>query len=553
MDYYFRISKYIVLTVLVLLINCQKPTEFEFNNQLDPYSDSYIPNSPANVILIKKNNVIEIQWSDESLAETGFQIKRSINDTAFKLIGNTGPDQKSWRDTLHFPTHPIVYGIESISDNGISEMTISDTLFSYVNIDYEILGQGAVYIGGYNNLPDSIIYNKIINVAAVPSDCWIFDKWNNSNKETTISIELNKDTLIQATFLQNPNDYTININQIGSGQIILKPNKTSYDCGEVVNIIANPEIGWNFQKWSGNINSDQNTLQLTVTDDIDITGSFEIQTFNLSVDVIGQGNVTEFKKNKITTYQYGDIVELEAVPNDWWAFSNWSGDINSSSQNIQLAMKEDVSITANFEESNLSTVLDSRDSKEYRIVRISDQIWMAENLNIGTKINSTSNQHNNGQIEKYCYGDNTTNCNEFGGLYAYEEAMNYILQDGSRGICMEGWHIPTDNDWQTLEINLGMSQSDAGRNGWRGTNQGRELKSSENWNGSNSSGFSSLPAGIYTIGQSSYLYMGIDSFTAYISSNIKTVRQLSSNNEIKRTNEYWGWNNSTLSVRCIKD
>jgi uncharacterized protein (TIGR02145 family) len=553
MDYYFLNLKYILLTVLVLLINCQKPTEFEFNNELDPYSVNYIPKSPANLTLSRKDNVIEIQWSDESLEETGFQIKRSINDSDFELIGNTGPNQITWRDTLQFPTYPIVYGVASISDNGMSHMTISDTLFSYVNIDYEILGQGAVYIEGFNNLPDSIIYNKNIKVTAVPSDCWIFDKWNNSDRETTISIELKKDTLIQATFLQNPNDYTINISQIGSGQIILTPNKSSYNCGEVVNITANPEIGWDFQSWSGNINSDQNTLQVTVTDDINITGAFEIQTFNLSVDVIGQGNVNESKKNKITTYQYGDIVELEAAPNDWWAFSNWSGDINSSSQIIQLTMKEDVSITANFEESNLSTVLDSRDSKEYQIVRISDQIWMAENLNIGTKINNTSNQNNNGQIEKYCYGNVTADCNEFGGLYTYEEAMNYLLQDGSKGICMEGWHIPTDNDWQTLEMNLGMSQSDAGRNGWRGTDQGKKLKSSENWDGSNSTGFSSLPAGIYTISQTSYLYMGINSFTAYISSNIKTVRQLSSNSEIKRTNEYWGWNNSALSVRCIKD
>ena len=197
-------------------------------------------------------------------------------------------------------------------------------------------------------------------------------------------------------------------------------------------------------------------------------------------------------------------------------------------------------------------VLD-KNGNEYQVIRIGEQIWMAENLNTGTKVNSINGQSNNGQIEKYCYNDNTSNCDEFGGLYTYSEAMYYTTQDGSRGICMEGWRIPTDNDWQTLEIHLGMSQNDAERSGWRGTDQGQKLKSSEVWNGSNTSGFSSLPAGIYTISQSSYSYMGIDGSTAYISSNIKTVRQLSSNNEIKRTNEYWGWNNSALSVRCILD
>ncbi len=77
----------------------------------------------------------------------------------------------------------------------------------------------------------------------------------------------------------------------------------------------------------------------------------------------------------------------------------------------------------------------------------------------------------------------------------------------ARGLCPSGWHVPTDGEFMTLEMELGMSESEANGTGWRGTDQGTQMKSSASdspaWNGTNTSGFSGLAGGYrYTMGTS---------------------------------------------------
>lgn len=75
---------------------------------------------------------------------------------------------------------------------------------------------------------------------------------------------------------------------------------------------------------------------------------------------------------------------------------------------------------------------------------------LAQNLNVGTRINGLQEQTNNGIIKKYCYGDLDSNCNVYGGLYQWDEAMQYVTTEGVKGICPTGWHLPTDAEWCTL-------------------------------------------------------------------------------------------------------
>ena len=147
-------------------------------------------------------------------------------------------------------------------------------------------------------------------------------------------------------------------------------------------------------------------------------------------------------------------------------------------------------------------ITDVRDGKTYNTVLIGDQCWMAENLNIGDRLDGQDNQFDNGDIEKYCYGDDTLNCDTYGGLYQWGEMMQYVTTEGVQGICPIGWHIPTDDEWKTLEMQLGMTQAEADDLGWRGTDEGGKLKEtgSSHWNfpntgATNLSGFTALPGG----------------------------------------------------------
>jgi len=101
-------------------------------------------------------------------------------------------------------------------------------------------------------------------------------------------------------------------------------------------------------------------------------------------------------------------------------------------------------------------VTDARDGRVYSTIKIGQQCWMAENLNIGQLVNSTndsvshSNVSNNAAIEKYCFDNLEANCTANGGLYDWNEMMGYSTTSGIKGICPDGWHIPSDVEWTIL-------------------------------------------------------------------------------------------------------
>jgi len=136
----------------------------------------------------------------------------------------------------------------------------------------------------------------------------------------------------------------------------------------------------------------------------------------------------------------------------------------------------------------------------YNTVEIGDQCWFKENLNIGTMINGSQEQTNNSQIEKYCYGNSISNCETNGGLYQWDEMMQYVTSQGAQGICPDGWHIPTDDEWKILEGTVD-SQYGVGNSVWnqtdfRGYDAGKNLKDETNWyDGANLFDFSAFHTG----------------------------------------------------------
>jgi uncharacterized protein (TIGR02145 family) len=125
--------------------------------------------------------------------------------------------------------------------------------------------------------------------------------------------------------------------------------------------------------------------------------------------------------------------------------------------------------------------------KVYHTVKIGTQTWLKENLDVGVMIQGTANASNNGTTEKYCYNNDTANCTKYGGLYQWDEAMAYDTENGAKGICPTGWHIPTKAEFDTLAAavgNIGNSLKAIGQGelGLGGA-------------GTDSSGFSALLAG----------------------------------------------------------
>jgi len=185
----------------------------------------------------------------------------------------------------------------------------------------------------------------------------------------------------------------------------------------------------------------------------------------------------------------------------------------------------------------------------YNTVLIGTQCWMKENLNVGTMISGSQDQTNNGIIEKYCYENNPANCNEYGGLYQWDEMMQYVTTPGVQGICPNGWHVPTDGEWTTLSNYLGGESvaggkmKEAGYSHWAYPNTGA----------TNSSGFTGLPSGwkVYGISFVDLTFRNMiwtsNQYSTGISWNVKILYNYAS------TSKEYNYNTLGFSVRCTKN
>ncbi len=204
-----------------------------------------------------------------------------------------------------------------------------------------------------------------------------------------------------------------------------------------------------------------------------------------------------------------------------------------------------------------TSILMDSEGNTYNTVKIGSQCWMAENMNIGTEVNYSTYQTNNSIIEKYCYSGMTSNCNTYGGLYHWDEMMQYVSTEGSQGICPDAWHIPTDTEWKTLEMYLGMTQTEANNSGFRGTDEGGKLKEinythwqSPNTEATNSSNFIGLPGGHFYPNTFVSITFQANFWTSSSLSGKWWFRRLQyDNGQVFRG----VFDEEALSVRCIKD
>ncbi len=123
-------------------------------------------------------------------------------------------------------------------------------------------------------------------------------------------------------------------------------------------------------------------------------------------------------------------------------------------------------------------------------------------------IPGTTEMTNNSIIEKYCYDNNTANCDAYGGLYQWNEMMEYSTTPGVRGVCPAGWHLPTDAECTILTNFLGGESIAGGKMKATGTIEaGTGLWHDPNIGATNEYGFTALPGGLrYSFGY--FYYVG---------------------------------------------
>ena len=175
---------------------------------------------------------------------------------------------------------------------------------------------------------------------------------------------------------------------------------------------------------------------------------------------------------------------------------------SSSSEYVPFDHKKTLANSSKVGKDAYKQFTDPRNGRSYYYITISSSktgksvTVMAENLNIGEMVLGENNQNDDAKIERYCYNNDTTKCDEFGGLYQWAEMMQLpsrcntescsdLIQKNHRGICPEGWRLFTWDDYEIVS-----EYEDKFDDGVKG------LRSTYGFRGTNQSGFSLTGAGL---------------------------------------------------------
>lgn len=197
-------------------------------------------------------------------------------------------------------------------------------------------------------------------------------------------------------------------------------------------------------------------------------------------------------------------------------------------------------------------LIDYRNKKIYRTVKIGSQVWMAENLDVATFRNGDLIQEVASEVEwiktgetispAWCYyANDQQNTGKYGRLY-----NSYAVND-PRGLAPVGWHIPSDSEWTVLSTYLGGELIAGGK-----------IKETKGWNfpnisASNSSGFSAIPSGLRHFEGHFKDFGDIATWwsSTKSSSDSYWIRSANFNSEALTRVGHYG--KRGIAVRCVKD
>ena len=155
------------------------------------------------------------------------------------------------------------------------------------------------------------------------------------------------------------NTYELTLQSTGNGEIGKTPDKTIYEHGDKITVTATPQIGWHYLGWyeDGELFTTELSTELTLESTRTLTAFFEINTYELTLEVTGEGTVT--KDPTKTIFEHGDECTLTAIPDYGWHFAEWETNDSSTSENpLKITMDATKNYRAVFERNEYTLTLE---------------------------------------------------------------------------------------------------------------------------------------------------------------------------------------------------
>jgi len=361
-------------TLFTISLDDDYPEDY-INGTISLYNSHEISRHLHDLNLQLEANGEEVGWLGLSMGYARFEVSREFDDTEIQ-INTTGEGSHTMKEEGEFELGFLLNMNEkqnSIrSQEEITAVAEEYTLSVDMNVDGTLLVDedevGLPYDAEYEE-------DTVVELEAIPDEDVEFIEWSGDVEEiedpesnqTTITI--NDDYSITAVF---ETDVELTVDSTDGG-VVLMPGEGSftYNAGEIIDLEAEADEGHYFVEWTGDVDTieDVNAQETTIEmlDDYSITANFAPETYDLTFNIDGEGTVEvdgdEIEDGDTLEYEFGTVVDLEAIPEEEWSFVEWIGDVEDpQSPDTSITVENDDTITAVFED-EVSTVMIGREEE----------------------------------------------------------------------------------------------------------------------------------------------------------------------------------------------
>jgi hypothetical protein len=263
-----------------------------------------------------------------------------------------------------------------------------------------------------------------------------------------------------------PIQYTLSVSS-GDGGTVYGGTVSSggtYDEGTDITLTATPNGEYIFSNWSNG--STDNPISFELNSDTNLTANFEKRKYALTINISGEGTVTEeiIETGKSTDYDSGTKVKLTAVPSEGWVFRSWGELIENQELSFEIIIDEPKEVNVVFDEAVEEGYFSIRfegngvyqrpnspyPPLEYQIELISGNKNQSGHFSEGSTLRFTYQTNPGWEFEKSFDRENYTLIPEMAVINDFDfDKWNYILR-GDTFVINEDLYIPI-NVFQTLE------------------------------------------------------------------------------------------------------
>jgi uncharacterized repeat protein (TIGR02543 family) len=183
----------------------------------------------------------------------------------------------------------------TVTMTGNKEVTATFT--DQYTLTVNIVGDGSV-----TRDPDqaTYTYGTVVTLTASPSVGWSFAGWSGdaTGTDLTITVTIDGNRVVTATFIQD--QYTLTVNIVGSGSVAKNPDQATYTYGTIVTLTAYPDLGSSFTGWSGDASGSGLTTTVTMTGNKAVTATFTLSATIFSDD-FESGNFVNWDSTTTTS------------------------------------------------------------------------------------------------------------------------------------------------------------------------------------------------------------------------------------------------------------